>query len=57
MQGEWKTRLTKLETKAKDQKDKRATMTTDELAEPLSPEVVVSMPDEEVSIQNVEKQH
>ena len=57
MQGDWKNRYKQLEIKAKEQKEKRATMTTDELAEPLSPEIVVSMPNEEVSIQNVEKQH
>ena len=32
-------------------------MTTDELQEPLSPEIVVSVPDEEATIKNVEKQH
>ena len=57
MQGDWKARLQQLEVKAQVQKEKRATMTTDELAEPLSPEIVVSMPDEDASIQNVEKQH
>ena len=57
MQGEWKSKLTQLQIKAKTQKDARAKMTEAELAEPLSPEIVVDMPDEEVSIQNVEKQH
>ena len=57
MQGDWKDKYKKLEIKAKEQKEKRATMTTDELAEPMSPAIKLDMPDVESSIKNAEEQH
>ena len=44
-----------MKTKAEDQKQKRAGMTESELTEPMSPAVVIDMPEEEASIKNVEE--
>lgn len=55
MQGEWKQKLTDLKIKSDTQKEKRAQMTAAQLEEPMSPAIIVDMPNEEDSIQNVEE--